>query len=518
MEGRQLKRKRSSNAGYYCAVPQCGNRSTDKTLSFHRFPVEPIRLKKWIIAIKRDIGVNFQVTTHTRVCSSHFRKEDYLPTSGSDPSDTSTQRRQLVPCAVPSIFACSRAKTSRRCVVRRVEAPDSSKETASELPVDEKKGEHSATATDAPVVEAVRSNTVCTPLPYGNHSYCVHTEDGQLLKELLEENAALRQEVAALKAQSLSLSAVKDRAALFKHMTGLPNYATFKVLLRYLESKARRLKWWRGMVTLREVCSPGGKHRHVYKGERKLNLDEQFFAVLVRLRTGASTLEMSVRTGLSQSSFSKLFITWINFLAYELQALHKIPAGYPRVLVRAFKNFRRTRIIIDCTEVFTKRPSGLQMRKQLFSNYKHHTTAKFLVGICPSGAQCFVSNAWGGRASDQKITRECGFLDQLHPGQQVMADRGFIESMGQERGNDLLIPSFLGTDRSQLTASEVTRTRRIAEARIHVECGIKRIKDFEILQGEVDISSLHILEQMFQVCAYLTNFQHPICADIIYVS
>ena len=92
-----------------------------------------------------------------------------------------------------------------------------------------------------------------------------------------------------------------------------------------------------------------------------------------------------------------------------------------------------------------------------------------------------------------------------------MADRGFtIESMVQERGNDLLIPSFLGTDRSQLTASEVTRTRRIAEARIHVERGIERIKEFEILQGEVDISSLHILEQMFQVCAYLTNFQHPI--------
>ena len=153
-----------------------------------------------------------------------------------------------------------------------------------------------------------------------------------------------------------------------------------------------------------------------------------------------------------------------------------------------------------------------------FSTYKHHTTAKFLVGICPSGAQCFVSGAWGGRASDQKITRESGLLEQLHPGQQVMADRGFtIESMLQERGNNLVIPSFLGTDRSQLSASEVTRTSRIAKARIHVERAIERVKEFRILQGEVDVALVHVLEQIFQVCAYLTNSQQPIYADVIYI-
>ena len=105
-------------------------------------------------------------------------------------------------------------------------------------------------------------------------------------------------------------------------------------------------------------------------------------------------MEMSRRCSLSPSYFSKLFTTWINFLAYELRALHKVPAANPRVLIKAFTKFPHTRVVIDCTEVFCKRPSGLTARKQLFSKYKHHNTFKFLLGIS--------SNMWGGRASDKK--------------------------------------------------------------------------------------------------------------------
>ena len=74
------------------------------------------------------------------------------------------------------------------------------------------------------------------------------------------------------------------------------------------------------MVTLWKVRAPGGQRQHQFKGECKLNTEEQFFAVLVRLRTAASTLEMSVRTGLSQSSFSKLYTTWINFTEKHLSS------------------------------------------------------------------------------------------------------------------------------------------------------------------------------------------------------
>ena len=88
-----------------------------------------------------------------------------------------------------------------------------------------------------------------------------------------------------------------------------------------------------------------------------------------------------------------------------------------------------------------------------------------------------------------------------------MADCGFtLSSFLQDRYIGLLVPSFLGNQRAQLKASEVTETRRIAEARIHVERAIERIKEFSILEGEVDISVVHVNKQSFQTCAFLTNF------------
>ena len=44
---------------------------------------------------------------------------------------------------------------------------------------------------------------------------------------------------------------------------------------------------------------------------------------------------------------------------------------------------------------------------------KHHNTLKFLVGIAPSGYITFLSDSYGGRASDKHIVLDSGFLDLL---------------------------------------------------------------------------------------------------------
>ena len=67
---------------------------------------------KWIVAIRRDIGKHFQVTTHRRVCSRHFKPSDYLPS-------LTGRKRTLKPTAVPSVFHWKKRSPVKRKVPTR---------------------------------------------------------------------------------------------------------------------------------------------------------------------------------------------------------------------------------------------------------------------------------------------------------------------------------------------------------------------------------------------------------------
>ncbi len=185
-----------------------------------------------------------------------------------------------------------------------------------------------------------------------------------------------------------------------------------------------------------------------------------------------------------------------------------------RTLPKAFKEaYPKTTVIIDCTEVFIQIPFSLKARAQTYSTYKSHNTAKFLVGIAPSGYIMFVSHGYGGRASDRFITKGSGFLDYLDPGDEVMADRGFTirEELFSLRVK-LNMPALM-KGRSQLTDAETTESRRIAAVRIHVERVMARIKSFKILNSTLPIPCVKKVDKIILVYAALYNLRAPLIKD-----
>ena len=197
--------------------------------------------------------------------------------------------------------------------------------------------------------------------------------------------------------------------------------------------------------------------------------------------------------------------------------LKEIPLWPPRKLLlsnmpKQFKEYYpTTRVILDATEIYVEQPDLPELQQMTFSNYKNDNTFKGIVGISPDGVVIFVSPLFPGCISDKDLTRRCGILDILEPGDSVMADRGFdIEEDLILRGVGLNIPPFM-RGKKQLSENEVVTTRRIASLRIHVERAMGRIKNYHIFDRALPATMTTIADRIFFVCCMLTNFQSPLC-------
>ena len=93
-----------------------------------------------------------------------------------------------------------------------------------------------------------------------------------------------------------------------------------------------------------------------------------------------------------------------------------------------------------------------------------------------------------------------------------MADRGFdIQDILTPLGVRVNLPAFF-KGKPQLEADHLVETRRIASLRIHVERAMERIKIFHILDRTIPASLTNVAEQIFFVCAVLTNYLPPLCS------
>lgn len=244
--------------------------------------------------------------------------------------------------------------------------------------------------------------------------------------------------------------------------------------------------------------------------KRSLILCDEFFLTLSRLHGGLLEEDLADRFNVSLATVSRIFLAWINLLYFVLGSINIWPSRAcvdHHMPFEIKKIFSSVRVIIDCTEIFTQKPSSLVGNSQLYSSYKSHTTFKSLIGIAPHGPVIFVSNLYSGSISDVELTKKCGLLDLLEPGDGVMADKGFtIGKLLEERNCSLIIPHFLQA-RGQFSTHEIQNNDTITTFRVHVERAIRRVKENRILQGILPLTMLGSANQIWTVCCLLTNFR-----------
>ena len=225
-----------------------------------------------------------------------------------------------------------------------------------------------------------------------------------------------------------------------------------------------------------------------------LTLFQQLVLTLMQMRLGKSGTELGYQFGIHPSTVSRVFHDVIKVLSTCLNFLIVWPDRdvLKKTMPMDFrKNCPNCVVIIDCFEIFIDRPSDLLASAQTYSSYKHHNTAKYLIGITPQGSVSYISDGWGGRASDKHITEHSTLLRNLIPGDTILADRGFDirDTIGFYQST-IQIPAFK-KGKDQLDAIDVEQTRSLANVRIHVERVIGNIrKKYQILSHTQPIDYL----------------------------
>ena len=134
-------------------------------------------------------------------------------------------------------------------------------------------------------------------------------------------------------------------------------------------------------------------------------MKEQLVFTLVRLRHCPILNLLCDWFGISFSTGSTIFITWILFLEKELKFLIKFATlsdmeGIERP--KCSTDVRNLRAIIECTEFHIETPSRPSSQRNTYSQYKSGNTFKLLVS---QSSINFVSNVFSGSISDKELVQ-----------------------------------------------------------------------------------------------------------------
>lgn len=391
--------------------------------------------------------------------------------------------KRLRPGAVPSVFA-----------FRRPEADSASLRQERAVRRKLRMHQHRQPATTTATVSSADDQTVCIELgaemdiglPVPNSTLTLPSPNCEIFEDSNDKETQCNLPQQAI----LTVDSFRDRPDAIRFYTGCKSYEQFELIFNVLGPCVNHL--------------PINSH---------LVPKDQLFLTLIKLRLAKEDVELAILFGIGQKLVSRIFITWINFMFYQLNEIDFWPTKtvIQETMPSSFKKFfPTTRVIIDATEIPIQKPQDVAAQSSTFSTYKNTNTLKVLVGCSPRGLVSYVSDAYGGSTSDRQICERSELLKQpslFESGDSIMADRGFnVQDLFAAKNVGVNIPSFL-RGKSQLGQAEIAKDRKIASKRIHIERVIGLAKTFKILKQPILAQRVSLGNRIIRVCFFLCNFK-----------
>ncbi|KAK4320932.1 hypothetical protein Pmani_008248 [Petrolisthes manimaculis] len=443
-----------------CCVPLCTNKGG------HRFPKDSILRKKWIQAVKRGEH-KWKPSSRSVVCPNHFDASDYKTTTNEgDPAQIRRLKTDSVPHIFPWKSALTPSQRQRRERGRKLQATEDSrsawKDVGANVEISLEDFEQEGHENDSGMQP-------CVPQP---------------IKESVDSHS--QTDFNGLHARDFALN---DDT--FHKLTGLISYNNFAMVFATFGDEVENMNYY-------------------YGWKPKMDLEDQFFLTIIRLRMNKPTWETAIMFRIHDKEVSNMFITWINFLYFHFKDIDWWPS---RDLVQYFsptdfrKKFSTTRVIIDGTEIPLQKPKKPIAQQATYSTYKNRNTVKALIGVTPGGLISFVSDVFGGATSDRQICERSNLLNKVESGDSIMADKGFnVQDMFIDPNVEINIPEFF-RKKTRLSEKSVLKDRKIASKRVHVERLIGLAKTFKMLTSPLSVTDAPLADAIVTSAFFLCNYR-----------
>ncbi|XP_050500902.1 uncharacterized protein LOC126880873 [Diabrotica virgifera virgifera] len=237
---------------------------------------------------------------------------------------------------------------------------------------------------------------------------------------------------------------------------------------------------------------------------------------LKKIRLNDPYIRLAIDFDVSTSLIGKIFNRTVPLIANRMKQFIFFPPMkqiYEKLPISFRKRYFKTVSVLDCFEIRIEKPSSAKQQSLTWSEYKHCNTIKYLISITPDGLINYISDGYGGRASDTIIFEDCDFLLNLSPGYSVMADRGFknISHLLETKGCHLIRPPSVSAN-TVSSKLEVMETKRIAALRINVERSIGRLRNFSMVAPHscIDTKVICMLDFIVVIACGMVNVQNKL--------